>query len=48
MHIPVLADEAINFLNVQKDGIYVDATAVAGGHSGKILEKTGKRRPDSD
>ncbi|MBU2567970.1 MAG: 16S rRNA (cytosine(1402)-N(4))-methyltransferase RsmH [Elusimicrobia bacterium] len=39
MHIPVLADEAINFLNVQKDGIYVDATAGAGGHSGKILEK---------
>ena len=38
LHIPVLADEVVDFLHIQKDGIYVDATAGTGGHSGKILE----------
>ena len=43
-HIPVLQDEAIEGLNIDKDGIYVDATLGGGGHSLKILEilKNGK------
>ena len=38
-HIPVLLDEVITGLNINKDGIYVDATIGGGGHSEKILEK---------
>ena len=37
-HKPVLLDEAINGLAIKSDGIYVDATYGAGGHSKKILE----------
>lgn len=37
-HVPVLLDETINGLNVDKDKIYVDATIGGGGHSEKILE----------
>ncbi len=38
-HIPVLLNETIDGLNVNKDGIYVDATLGGGGHSEKILER---------
>ena len=38
-HIPVLLDETIAGLNIDKDKIYVDATLGGGGHSEKILEK---------
>ncbi|MBR3289052.1 MAG: 16S rRNA (cytosine(1402)-N(4))-methyltransferase RsmH [Lachnospiraceae bacterium] len=38
-HIPVLLNETIDGLNVNEDGIYVDATLGGGGHSEKILEK---------
>ncbi len=38
-HIPVLAKESINGLNVKGNGIYVDATYGGGGHSRLILEK---------
>ena len=38
-HIPVLLDEVIECLQIDKDGIYVDATLGGGGHSEKILEK---------
>ena len=38
-HISVLLDEAIEMLDVKKDGIYVDGTLGRGGHSKKILEK---------
>ena len=38
-HQPVLAAEAIDLLNIQPDGIYVDATFGGGGHSGLILQK---------
>ena len=37
-HIPVLLNETIDGLNINKDGIYVDATLGGGGHSEKILE----------
>lgn len=42
MHIPVLEKEAIEFLNIKDEGIYVDATAGCGGHSKKILQKLKK------
>ena len=38
-HIPVLLNEAIEGLKIDKDGIYVDATLGGGGHSKKILEE---------
>lgn len=43
-HASVLLNEAIDALNIKKDGIYVDLTLGRGGHSSKILEKltTGK------
>ena len=43
-HVSVLLNEAIDALNIKKDGIYVDLTLGRGGHSSKILEKltTGK------
>ncbi len=36
-HIPVLLDESIEGLNIQKDGDYVDVTFGGGGHSRVIL-----------
>jgi len=38
-HTPVLINEAINFLCVNKNCLYVDATFGDGGHSKAILEK---------
>jgi 16S rRNA (cytosine1402-N4)-methyltransferase len=38
-HIPVLLEESIDGLNLQPNGIYVDATYGGGGHSLRILEK---------
>lgn len=38
-HKPVLLQECIDFLNIKKDGIYVDGTLGGAGHSSKILEK---------
>lgn len=37
-HIPVIAKETIENLNIKKDGIYVDLTLGKGGHSKMILE----------
>ena len=37
-HIPVLLNETIDGLNINENGIYVDATLGGGGHSEKILE----------
>jgi len=42
MHIPVLLKEAIDLLNVRKDGRYIDATLGLGGHSLEILRRGGK------
>ncbi len=43
-HVPVLLKESVDGLNIQPDGIYVDATFGGGGHSSEILNhlKTGK------
>jgi 16S rRNA (cytosine1402-N4)-methyltransferase len=38
-HIPVLLEESINGLNLQPNGIYVDATFGGGGHSLRMLER---------
>jgi len=40
-HAPVLAREAVEALNVQPHGIYVDGTFGRGGHSRRILERLG-------
>jgi 16S rRNA (cytosine1402-N4)-methyltransferase len=40
-HVAVLAQEAIEALNIRSDGIYVDCTYGRGGHSRLILEKLG-------
>ncbi len=38
-HESVLLNEAVSFLNVMPNGIYVDGTAGGGGHSRQILRK---------
>lgn len=40
-HSPVLLEESIDCLEIQKDGVYVDLTFGGGGHSKKILERLG-------
>jgi len=42
MHIPVLADEVINSLNIKPNGVYLDVTVGGGGHSSLIAAKLGK------
>ena len=37
-HVTVLLNEAIEYLNIKKNGIYVDGTLGGAGHSKKILE----------
>ena len=37
-HESVLLSESIETLNINKDGVYVDATAGGGGHSSEILK----------
>jgi len=39
MHIPVLTREVMEWLAVRPEGVYVDATAGAGGHTRAILER---------
>ena len=38
-HLPVLFEETIDALNIQKDGIYIDGTVGGGGHSAGICER---------
>jgi 16S rRNA (cytosine1402-N4)-methyltransferase len=40
-HIPVLLEEALNFLNVRAGGTMVDATLGLGGHSAEIARRLG-------
>lgn len=41
-HTTVLLHEAVDALNIQPDGVYVDCTLGGGGHTRLILEKLGK------
>jgi len=41
-HVPVLWREAVEILNVQPDGYYIDATLGAGGHAEEILRRLDK------
>jgi 16S rRNA (cytosine1402-N4)-methyltransferase len=38
-HVPVMLNEVLEWLRVKPDGIYVDATIGAGGHSAAIAER---------
>lgn len=40
-HQPVMLQECLEGLNIQKDGVYVDVTFGGGGHSKAILERLG-------
>jgi 16S rRNA (cytosine1402-N4)-methyltransferase len=40
-HVTVLLKEAVDGLNIKKDGVYVDATFGRGGHSREILQRLG-------
>ncbi len=42
-HIPVLLNQCIENLNINKDGIYVDGTIGGGGHSLEICKRLGKK-----
>lgn len=42
-HSPVLLEAAVDSLEVQPDGIYVDCTFGRGGHSREILARLGRR-----
>ena len=42
-HETVLLDEAVEALNIKKDGVYIDATFGRGGHSAKIIEQLGPK-----
>ena len=41
-HIPVLAEESLELLDIKPDGIYADLTFGGGGHSSLILSRLGK------
>lgn len=43
-HIPVLLGPAVDALQLQPDGVYVDATAGLGGHSERIAQQLNKGR----
>jgi 16S rRNA (cytosine1402-N4)-methyltransferase len=38
-HVSVLLEESLDYLNIKKDGIYVDCTLGGGGHSFEILKR---------
>jgi 16S rRNA (cytosine1402-N4)-methyltransferase len=40
-HVPVLLEEALQYLNVRRGGTYVDATLGLGGHSSAIARELG-------
>ncbi|WNE41035.1 MAG: Ribosomal RNA small subunit methyltransferase H [Mycoplasmataceae bacterium] len=42
IHVPVMSDEVIEYLNLKADGIYIDCTFGRGGHSQVILKRLKK------
>lgn len=42
-HVPVLLDESIAALDIKPEGVYVDVTFGAGGHSRSILNRLGAK-----
>jgi 16S rRNA (cytosine1402-N4)-methyltransferase len=40
-HVPVLLKEAIDFLDIKRNGMYIDATVGLGGHSYEIAKRLG-------
>lgn len=44
VHVPVLLDEVLHYLDIKENGIYVDCTIGEGGHSEAILEKLNGER----
>ncbi len=52
IHIPVMLDEVIDYLNIRENGLYIDCTCGFGGHSEAILKRKGRvigidRDPDA-
>lgn len=41
-HIPVLLEEVIDFLNIKRDGVYVDCTLGLAGHALQIVKRNPK------
>ena len=39
MHVPVMLAECLDYLNIQPEGVYYDATAGLGGHTGAIARR---------
>ena len=42
-HVPVLLEEALQYLNVRPGGVYVDATLGLAGHSSEIAKRLGAK-----
>lgn len=42
-HVTVMLKEAVDALNIQNEGVYVDCTMGGGGHSREILSRLGKK-----
>jgi 16S rRNA (cytosine1402-N4)-methyltransferase len=43
-HIPVLVEEVMDYLDIQREGVYVDCTIGLGGHAFEILKRNPKSR----
>lgn len=41
-HIPVLLEEALNLLDIEREGVYIDCTIGLGGHACEILKRNPK------
>ena len=41
LHVPVLLEEALEYLNVRPGGVYADATLGLGGHSAELARRLG-------
>jgi 16S rRNA (cytosine1402-N4)-methyltransferase len=38
-HIPVLLEEVLQHLNIEREGIYIDCTLGLGGHASALLQR---------